>query len=156
MLPGNPEADLQELTIKHPMHTDKRNEMKALMMILTLAITPFVIQAQYHEPTYDRKPVDYYTDLQEGDQAINTFEVYPNQTDGELNIVMDDFVGQPVEILIQDKSGKTVLHQRIDRLQVGFQGLDLNDYDLANGKYKVSVLNNGQSFNAETIFTRKK
>lgn len=140
------------------MYTNKKNMKSQLILILVAAfVLPQVLLAQYNEPTYDRKPAYSYEEaVSENESLVSTFEVYPSRTDGELNIVMDDFVGQSVEILIQDKKGNTVIHQTIEHLHVGYQWLDLNDFDLENGKYKVTVLNNGITFNAETVFTRKK
>ncbi len=138
------------------MYTTKKRKSNIFLQLLILALViPQIVAAQYHEPTYDRKPANDHEMLVD-DTTMNIFEIYPAQTDGELNIVMDDFVGKPVEILIQDKKGNTVLHQRIDQLNIGYQWLNLNDYDLASGKYTVTVLNSENSFNAETVFTRKK
>ena len=64
-------------------------------------------------------------------------EVYPNPTDGALNVDLTSYTGRAVRLEVYSLEGKLLKFKEIDEVQTTLENLDLSQY--ANGMYFIKV-----------------
>jgi Secretion system C-terminal sorting domain len=83
---------------------------------------------------------------------IAAFEIFPNPTGRQLNLLLKKFKGESIEVHIFDGIGCQVFKQYIPIVDDGIFQVEL---DVMNpGVYAVSVLHNGQTFTRRLIVTK--
>ena len=63
--------------------------------------------------------------------------IYPNPTDGEVHVVLNDFMEQPLEIAVYNQQGQMV--KRLELLDTHNQTERLKLYDLQDGLYLIQI-----------------
>jgi len=70
-------------------------------------------------------------------EPLQSFEVYPNPTGGELNVDLTQYIGRSVRMEVYSIEGKLLQFREIDEVQTAVEHLDLSQY--AGGMYFIKV-----------------
>ncbi|MCF8439786.1 MAG: T9SS type A sorting domain-containing protein [Saprospiraceae bacterium] len=85
-------------------------------------------------------------------KEIAAFEIYPNPTGRQVNLLLKKFKGETVEIVILDGIGEQVYEQHIFSVDDGIFRIEL---DVMNpGIYAVSVVHNGKTYTRRLVVTK--
>lgn len=76
-------------------------------------------------------------DLHQTSVELADFNVFPNPASGEVNVVLDHFVGQQVDLTIYNSLGQIVKTRRVDEVRQSTANIDLND--LKTGSYLMQI-----------------
>ncbi len=85
-------------------------------------------------------------------KEVPAFEIYPNPTGRQVNLLMKKFRGKEVDVLIFDGIGQQVYHQHINAVDDGILRIELASMN--PGMYSVSVVYRGKSFTRRLVITR--
>jgi len=77
-------------------------------------------------------------------KAIPPFEIFPNPTGKQVNLLMKKFRGETVEVFVYDGVGAMVYSQVIPTVDDGLLRIELAS--MPPGMYSVTVLHKGQAF----------
>ena len=78
-------------------------------------------------------------DMQQTQTDANAFQIFPNPTDGELNILVEVQEAGPLQINIFDLTGRLVYENEEAEIDQGQQRITLKDIKLIAGQYIVKV-----------------
>lgn len=84
-------------------------------------------------------------------KEIPAFEIFPNPTGKQVNLLMKKFRGEPVEVLVFDGVGTQVYQQHIPAVDDGILRIELETMN--PGVYSVSVLHNSHTFTRRLVVT---
>ncbi len=85
-------------------------------------------------------------------KEVPAFEIFPNPTGRQVNLLMKKFRGQAIDILVFDGTGNEVHRQHIATVDDGILRIEL---DVMNpGMYAVSVVHNGRTFTRRLVITQ--
>ena len=85
-------------------------------------------------------------------KEISAFEIFPNPTGRQVNLLMKKFRGKEVEVLIFDGIGEQVYRQHIPAVDDGILRIELDTMN--PGMYAVSVLHKGKTFTRRLVVTK--
>ncbi|MEN9611034.1 MAG: hypothetical protein RLZZ628_1848 [Bacteroidota bacterium] len=74
------------------------------------------------------------------------FGLSPNPTVGDLHINMKLFNGKPVDIFVYNTIGEAIYTEKIDKVNAPTKLLNLEDLQLQNGIYMLTIISNGKAF----------
>ncbi|MBI1225064.1 MAG: T9SS type A sorting domain-containing protein [Bacteroidetes bacterium] len=84
-------------------------------------------------------------------KEITAFEIFPNPTGRQVNLLLKKFRGEPVEVLIFDSIGEQVYQQQITAVDDGMLRIELESMNA--GIYSVCVVHKGQTFTRRLVVT---
>ncbi len=84
-------------------------------------------------------------------KEVAAFEIFPNPTGRQVNLLMKKFRGKEVEIMIFDGVGNQVYSQHIPNVDDGMMRIELET--MYPGIYSVSVLHGGKTFTRRLVVT---
>ena len=85
-------------------------------------------------------------------KEIAAFEIFPNPTGRQVNLLLKKFRGEAVEVLIFDGIGGQVYQQHIPSVDDGVLRIEL---DVMNpGIYAVSVIHKGKTYTRRLVVTK--
>jgi len=84
-------------------------------------------------------------------KEVPPFEIFPNPTGRQINLLMKKFRGKEVEVAIFDGIGERVFFQHIPAVDDGILRIELESMD--PGLYAVSVTHNGKTFSRKLVIT---
>lgn len=82
------------------------------------------------------------------------FTVFPNPTEGMLNINVLDFMGSEIDIRITNLMGQKVWVQHIDVLETSIIPVELSDNRYPSGLYNVTLYVNGEVLTKQIILNK--
>lgn len=85
-------------------------------------------------------------------KEVPAFEIFPNPTGRQVNLLMKKFKGKEVEVLIFDGIGEQVYRQFIPAVDDGILRIELESMN--PGMYAVSVVHLGKSYTRRLVITR--
>jgi hypothetical protein len=84
-------------------------------------------------------------------KEVAAFEIFPNPTGRQVNLLMKKFRGKEVEVMIFDGVGNQVYQQQISQVDEGMLRIELET--MYPGIYSVSVLHRGKTFTRRLVVT---
>ncbi len=84
-------------------------------------------------------------------KEVAAFEIFPNPTGRQVNLLMKKFRGKEVEVMIFDGFGDQVYQQHIANVDEGMLRIELET--MHPGIYSVSVLHRGKTFTRRLVVT---
>jgi hypothetical protein len=84
-------------------------------------------------------------------KEVAAFEIFPNPTGRQVNLLMKKFRGKEVEVMIFDGVGNQVYQQQISHVDEGMLRIELET--MHPGIYSVSVLHKGKTFTRRLVVT---
>lgn len=84
-------------------------------------------------------------------KEIPAFEIFPNPTGKQVNLLMKKFRGQAVEVFVFDGVGEQIFRQFIPAVDDGILRIELESMN--PGMYSVSVAHNGRTFTRRLVVT---
>ncbi len=85
-------------------------------------------------------------------KEVPAFEIFPNPTGRQVNLLMKRFRGKEVEVLIFDGIGEQVFYQKIASVDDGILRIELDTMN--PGMYSVSVVHKGKTFTRRLVVTK--
>jgi CotH kinase protein/Chitobiase/beta-hexosaminidase C-terminal domain/Lectin C-type domain/HYR domain/Secretion system C-terminal sorting domain/Divergent InlB B-repeat domain len=82
------------------------------------------------------------------------FGLSPNPTVGDLHINMKLFNGRPVDIFVYNTIGEAIYTEKIDKVNSPTKLLNLEDLQLQNGMYMLTIINHGKAFTRRFVFMK--
>lgn len=79
-------------------------------------------------------------------------EVYPNPASTEVNVVLNDFYGESVEIQVYNELGQIVNRKVIDEVTFGVATMDVSEY--SNGTYLFKIITDAKEETRRVIVNR--
>jgi Secretion system C-terminal sorting domain len=84
-------------------------------------------------------------------KEVAAFEIYPNPTGRQVNLLMKKFKGKEVEVVIFDGIGQPVYSQHIPAVDDGILRIELETMN--PGMYSVSVVHKGKTYTRRLVIT---
>ncbi|MBK8563328.1 MAG: T9SS type A sorting domain-containing protein [Saprospiraceae bacterium] len=84
-------------------------------------------------------------------KEVAAFEIFPNPTGRQVNLLMKKFRGKEVEVMIFDGVGNQVYQQHIANVDEGMLRIELET--MHPGIYSVSILHRGKTFTRRLVVT---
>ncbi len=88
------------------------------------------------------------------DNESATLVIFPNPTNGEINIQLEPFEGKAVKILVYNHLGRNMWQQEIDEVKTPGLKVDLPKQRFESGFYMVAVLVEGHMYSQHLIIAR--
>lgn len=85
-------------------------------------------------------------------KEVPAFEIFPNPTGRQVNLLMKRFRGQSIDVLVFDGTGTQVHQQHIAKVDDGILRIELAVMN--PGMYAVSVVHNGRTFTRRLVITQ--
>ncbi len=85
-------------------------------------------------------------------KEVAAFEIFPNPTGRQVNLLMKKFKGKEVEVFIFDGIGEQVYRQHIPAVDDGILRIELDSMN--PGMYAVSVIHKGKTFTRRLVVTQ--
>jgi hypothetical protein len=84
----------------------------------------------------------------------DAFGVHPNPTAGGLGINMKLFQNKSVELFVYNTLGEAVYSEKLDNVNSIHKSLNLQDIQLQNGVYMLTIVNNGRAFTRRFVLMK--
>gem|GEM_PF-2620736 len=84
-------------------------------------------------------------------KEVPAFEIFPNPTGRQVNLLMKKFRGEAVEVLVFDGIGDQIYRQFISQVDDGMLRIELQAMN--PGVYTVCVVHNGKSYTRRLVVT---
>lgn len=84
-------------------------------------------------------------------KEVAAFEIFPNPTGRQVNLLLKKFRGEPVEVLIFDGIGEQVYQASIPAVDDGILRIELQSMNA--GIYAVSVIHKGKTYTRRLVVT---
>jgi Secretion system C-terminal sorting domain len=85
-------------------------------------------------------------------KEVAAFEIFPNPTGRQVNLLMKKFRGKEVEVMIFDGIGDKIYQVHISAVDDGILRIELDSMN--PGMYSVSVVHQGKTFTRRLVVTR--
>jgi len=89
----------------------------------------------------EKKAADDSVGQDHGDFDINADAVilYPNPTQNEINLKLNDFIGKSVQVEIYDNSGKLVHQKKISKVEASGHAIDVSQLQYGNHTMSINI-----------------
>lgn len=92
--------------------------------------------------------------ISDGVERIGSLTVYPNPSDGLVNIQVENFIGKAATVVIYNSLGQEVYTKSFDAIETSTITADLTSAKIASGLYNLNFVSEGQRITKQIVINK--
>jgi hypothetical protein len=92
--------------------------------------------------------------MESNQERLTGLVVFPNPSDGQITIAVDDFMGNTADLVITNSLGQRVWTQHFDVLETSRVAVDLTDARYPSGIYRLTMYVNGEILTKQIVLSK--